>query len=81
MDMEGLLKLTVEKDGSDLHLAVGVSPLIRINGGLVLVTGPSGSGKSTTLAAMFDFINNNRSVNIVTVEDCRCFPCRSKGSG
>ncbi len=160
LDMEGLLKLTVEKDGSDLHLAVGVSPLIRINGelmaqnfpalmsvdmetilysilephqkehleneweldfsysvdgvarfrgnvmyqqgtlsavfraithnlpdietlglpaevknlcylsqGLVLVTGPSGSGKSTTLAAMIDFINNNRSVNIVTVED------------
>ncbi len=28
--------------------------------GLVLVTGPTGSGKSTTLAAMIDFINDNR---------------------
>ncbi|MBC5823788.1 MAG: type IV pilus twitching motility protein PilT [Candidatus Eremiobacteraeota bacterium] len=37
--------------------------------GLVLVTGPTGSGKSTTLAAMVNFINRNRSVRIVTVED------------
>jgi twitching motility protein PilT len=28
--------------------------------GIVLVTGPTGSGKSTTLAAMLDYINNNR---------------------
>ena len=31
-----------------------------IPSGLVLVTGPTGSGKSTTLAAMIDFINDNR---------------------
>ena len=37
--------------------------------GLILVTGPTGSGKSTTLAAMIDKINNERSANIVTVED------------
>ncbi len=37
--------------------------------GLVLVTGPTGSGKTTTLAAMVDFINNNRSEHILTVED------------
>jgi twitching motility protein PilT len=37
--------------------------------GLVLVTGPTGSGKSTTLAAMLDFINENRACHIVTVED------------
>lgn len=37
--------------------------------GLVLVTGPTGSGKSTTLAAMIDHINQNRSGNIITVED------------
>ncbi|MCX6798452.1 MAG: PilT/PilU family type 4a pilus ATPase [Candidatus Falkowbacteria bacterium] len=37
--------------------------------GLVLLTGPTGCGKSTTLAAMINYINNNRSCNIVTFED------------
>ncbi|HEV8297498.1 MAG TPA: PilT/PilU family type 4a pilus ATPase [Acidimicrobiales bacterium] len=37
--------------------------------GLVLVTGPTGSGKTTTLAAMIDYINRNREVHIVTIED------------
>ena len=37
--------------------------------GLVLVTGPTGSGKSTTLAAMIDFINQNESGHILTMED------------
>jgi pilus retraction protein PilT len=37
--------------------------------GLVLVTGPTGSGKSTTLAAMIDYINNNRRGHILTLED------------
>ena len=37
--------------------------------GLVLVTGPTGSGKSTSLAAMVDFVNDNRAGHILTVED------------
>ena len=37
--------------------------------GLVLVTGPTGSGKSTTLAAMIDFINDNKFDHILTIED------------
>ncbi|MFN0116970.1 MAG: type IV pilus twitching motility protein PilT [Elusimicrobiota bacterium] len=37
--------------------------------GLVLVTGPTGSGKSTTLASMIDYLNENRSAHIITVED------------
>lgn len=37
--------------------------------GLVLVTGATGSGKSTTLAAMVDYINMNKTRNIVTIED------------
>ncbi|MGE3171527.1 MAG: type IV pilus twitching motility protein PilT [Planctomycetota bacterium] len=37
--------------------------------GLVLVTGPTGSGKSTTLAAMLDWINENESGHILTMED------------
>ena len=37
--------------------------------GLILVTGPTGSGKTTTLASMLNFINENRSVHIITIED------------
>lgn len=37
--------------------------------GLVLVTGPTGSGKSTSLAALIDFINQNRREHILTIED------------
>lgn len=37
--------------------------------GLILVTGPTGSGKSTTLATMIDYINENRSSHIITIED------------
>ena len=37
--------------------------------GLVLVTGPTGSGKSTTLAAMIDYINQNKHHHILTIED------------
>jgi twitching motility protein PilT len=37
--------------------------------GLVIVTGPTGSGKSTTLAAMIQYLNQNDSRHIVTIED------------
>ena len=37
--------------------------------GVVLVTGPTGSGKSTTLAAMINYINENRPEHILTIED------------
>ncbi|MFQ3323627.1 MAG: twitching motility protein PilT [Pseudomonadales bacterium] len=37
--------------------------------GLILVTGPTGSGKSTTLAAMVDYINENKYEHILTIED------------
>jgi twitching motility protein PilT len=37
--------------------------------GLILVTGIAGSGKSTTLAAMLEYINENFSKHLVTVED------------
>lgn len=46
--------------------------------GLVLVTGPTGSGKSTTLAAMIDWINENKAVHIMTMEDPIEFMHRNK---
>ena len=46
--------------------------------GLVLVTGPTGSGKSTTLAAMVDYINDNKYEHILTIEDPIEFVHQSK---
>ena len=43
--------------------------IVSVPRGLVLVTGPTGSGKSTTLAAMMDYINDNRYEHILTIED------------
>jgi len=52
---------------------LGIPAVVRefghLRGGLVLVTGPTGSGKSTTLAALIDYINENFSRHIVTVEE------------
>jgi twitching motility protein PilT len=57
--------LTVE----DLRLPTELLSLCHLPKGLVLVTGPTGSGKSTTLAALIDYINQNRSAHIITIED------------
>ena len=66
MDQLGLGQ--VFRDLSDLHR------------GIVLVTGPTGSGKSTTLAAMVDYINENKYNHILTVEDPIEFVHESKKS-
>jgi twitching motility protein PilT len=57
--------LTIE----ELGLPPQVASVSRIARGLVLVTGPTGSGKSTTLAALLDWINRNRALHIITIED------------
>lgn len=53
----------------DLGLGPIFQKLCDIPRGIILVTGQTGSGKSTTLAAMLDYINENRYEHILTVED------------
>ncbi len=53
----------------DLHLPKVLENLSGRHRGMILVTGITGSGKSTTLAAMIDYINRNRALNVITVED------------
>lgn len=53
----------------DLLLPEVIKKIADEGRGLILVTGTTGSGKSTTLAAIVDYINSSRSVNIVTIED------------
>ncbi len=62
----------------DLGLGETFRRLSMLPRGLVLVTGPTGSGKSTTLAAMIDYINDNRFEHILTIEDPVEFVHRSK---
>lgn len=53
----------------DLKLPPVIKELMNKPNGLILVTGPTGSGKSTTLAAMIDYLNENRQEHILTIED------------
>lgn len=53
----------------ELGLPPVLEKLSHEHRGLVLVTGPTGSGKTTTLASMIDYMNRNRRVNIITIED------------
>src|SRR5437763_3802380 len=53
----------------ELGIPVVVKEFAHLRGGLVLVTGPTGSGKTTTQAALIDFINQNFSKHVVTMEE------------
>ena len=53
----------------ELGIPAVVKEFAHLRGGLVLVTGPTGSGKTTTQAALLDYINENFSKHIVTVEE------------
>ena len=53
----------------ELGLPNVIYEVMKIQRGLVLVTGPTGSGKSTTLACMIDFLNERENLHIVTIED------------
>lgn len=48
--------------------------------GLVLLTGSMGSGKSTTIASMIEYINNNSSKHVLTLEEPIEFTFKDKKS-
>jgi twitching motility protein PilT len=56
-------------DFKDLNLPPVLGDISMRPRGLVLVTGATGTGKSTTLSAMIEYINQNRDMNVVAVED------------
>jgi twitching motility protein PilT len=53
----------------ELNLPPATAGLAKRPHGLILMTGPTGSGKSTTQAAMIGWINRNRPLHILTIED------------
>jgi twitching motility protein PilT len=67
---------TLEK----LALPPIVTKLCDFHQGMILVTGSTGTGKSTSLAAMINYLNQNRKLNIISLEDPIEFVHRSKNS-
>lgn len=63
-----------------LSLPPIVKKLCDNHQGMILVTGSTGTGKSTTLAAMIDYLNSTRRLNIISLEDPIEFVHRSKQS-
>ena len=53
----------------DLGLPAIINRIAAHERGLILVTGVTGSGKSSTMAAMINWINKNKHVHIVTLEN------------
>ncbi len=53
----------------ELHLPPQILQFAEFKQGFVLVVGPAGHGKSTTLAALIDYINQNRREHVITIED------------
>ncbi len=54
---------------AELNLPIVIESIAEEPRGLIICTGTTGSGKSTTLAAIIDYINTNKSVHIMTIED------------
>lgn len=52
-----------------LGVPEAIKSLAKEKNGLILVCGATGSGKSTTLAGIVNYINQERGVHIVTIED------------
>ncbi|MDZ7780647.1 MAG: PilT/PilU family type 4a pilus ATPase [Gemmatimonadota bacterium] len=53
----------------DLGLPPVINRIAATRRGMILVTGVTGSGKSSTQAAMIDWMNRNRRLHIVTLEN------------
>ena len=54
---------------SEIGIPESVQQLLNRPRGLLLVTGPTGCGKTTTVASSIDWINENHSSHILTIED------------
>ncbi|MCC2667321.1 MAG: pilT 5, partial [Gammaproteobacteria bacterium] len=63
-----------------LEMPLIFKELMELSNGLVLITGATGSGKSTTLAAMINYINTQKALHIITIEDPIEFRHKSKKS-
>lgn len=54
---------------NELNLPPQILQFAELKQGFVLMVGPAGHGKSTTLAALIEYINQNRREHVITIED------------
>lgn len=59
----------IPKNFAELGLPEDTGDLLKSMKGLIVVTGPAGSGKTTTIAAMINWLNQNKQSRIITIED------------
>jgi len=52
-----------------LNLPPAFNKMVLEKNGIIFVTGATGSGKTTSLAAFLDYINDTKSVHVITLED------------
>src|SRR3989344_308926 len=57
------------KNFKDLNLPSILEEISRKKQGFFLVVGPVGQGKSTTLSSIINFVNNEQTRHIITIED------------
>jgi len=65
MEIKKLLALTVKNKASDLHLLVGVPPMLRINGELMPVTGAEPLTPAKTKELVFSVLNDVRKEKLI----------------
>lgn len=61
--------ISTPPDYRAIGLPKDVPDVLSVLNGLILVVGPAGSGKTTSLASMVNWLNENRRLHIITVED------------
>jgi len=79
----GLVARVISKEipsMEELSMPAVVSKLLKLQQGLILITGPTGCGKSTSLASMVETINKEQNRSIITLEDPIEFLFESKKS-
>ena len=68
------------KTFAELNLPPILETFCQLQQGFFLTVGPVGQGKSTTLASMVEYINQNRTEHILTIEDPIEYTFTSKNS-
>ncbi|NQY73712.1 MAG: type II/IV secretion system protein [Candidatus Margulisbacteria bacterium] len=63
------ISFDLEVLGFSSNILDRLKSLMKLDSGLMLVTGPTGSGKTTTLYALLNYIKSQKNCHVITLED------------